>query len=325
LERKTSELNANRLWLFRYRVEGLHHFQQRIGHLGRSSCDSNTRIYKGTDFGCGSAFSTANNGSSMSHSPSGWRGCACDETGDRLFAIRFDPLRRFFFRGPANLADHDDPFRFRIIVKHFDNIEMGRSVYWISPNANAGRLAYSTAGQLPNRFVSECAASRYDSYVSFFVDIPRSDSDPTAAVGIFAFPGSDDSGTVRPDQSSSLTLHRPFGPHHVYNWNSFCNAHDQIEACIDSFENSVRGKRRWHEHGGRAGARLFDGHGNRIKNRNFLSPMFDSLSPLTGSDPGDDIRAVLDGKFRVARSEFAGDSLDQDFSIGFYENRHFKI
>src|SRR6185295_7308598 len=98
-----------------------------------------------------------------------------------------DPFGGFFFRTPANLADHDDSMCFRVVHEHLEHIEVRGAIDWIAADADAGGLANATAGQLPNRFVRESAASRDHTDMAFLVNVPRRDSNPAAALRIFAF------------------------------------------------------------------------------------------------------------------------------------------
>ena len=113
----------------------------------------NARSFESGDLCCSRAPAAADNGASMTHSPSRRSRSAGDKASDGLAAVRMDPLRGFFFRRPSDLTDHDDPVRLRIVVKHFYDIEMGSSVDRVSPYPDTSGLSNSPARELPDRFI----------------------------------------------------------------------------------------------------------------------------------------------------------------------------
>src|SRR5581483_1943304 len=100
-----------------------------------------------------SAFAAADDGARVAHAASGRGGRAGDEARDRLFAILFDPLRRFLFGAAADFADHDDPVRVGIGAEHFNDVEVRRAVDRIAADADARALADAAFGQLPHGFI----------------------------------------------------------------------------------------------------------------------------------------------------------------------------
>ena len=71
----------------------------------------------------------------------------------------------------------------------------------IAADADAGALAVAALGELPDGFVGERAGAGDDADVAALVDVARRDADAAAAVAVLAAAGSDEPGTVRPDEA----------------------------------------------------------------------------------------------------------------------------
>jgi hypothetical protein len=84
-----------------------------------------------------------------------------------------DPRGGFLLRGAADFPDHDDPVRLGILMERLNDVEMRRAVDRVAAYAHAGGLADAAAGQLPDRLISERAASRHDADVALLVDVTR--------------------------------------------------------------------------------------------------------------------------------------------------------
>ena len=92
----------------------LHHLQQSVRHLRGGRRNANAGRFERGNLCRRRAFSAADNRARVAHAPARRRGRARDKTRDGLLAVRFDPLRGFFFGGTADLADHDDTVRLRV-------------------------------------------------------------------------------------------------------------------------------------------------------------------------------------------------------------------
>src|SRR5687767_3924396 len=123
----------------------------------------------------------------MTHAATGRRRGACDKRGDRLPAIGFDPFSCLFLSRAADLANHDDAVRIRIVIEHSDHIEMRRPVDWIAANANASGLTNTALGKLPDRLVGQRAAPRDNADVAALMNVAGGNPDPATAMGILAF------------------------------------------------------------------------------------------------------------------------------------------
>ena len=87
--------------------------------------------------------------------------------------------------------------RFRVVVEHFDDVQMGGAVDRIAADAHTGGLPDAAAGQLPDRLVGERAAARNDADVALLVNVAGSNADAAAAGGILSLPG-----VTTPDNSA---------------------------------------------------------------------------------------------------------------------------
>ena len=195
----------------------------------------------------------------------------------------------------------------------------------VAADADARALARAAGGELPDGFISQRAAARNDADVAFFVDVTGRDADAAATVGILAFAGRDDAGTIRADKPRRAALQCALHANHVAHGNAFGDGNHQFQPGIRAFENRVGGEGGRNKNGGGRRAGLFHRLGDRVENGNLLSAVLKNLAALAGRDAGDDLRAVINRELRVPRAEAAGDALDEDLGVGFDENGHGKI
>src|SRR5439155_19066623 len=83
------------------------------------------------------AFAAADDRARVTHPASGRRRRTGDETGDRLLTIVLDPLSGFFFRAAADLPNHDDAVRVRVVIEELDHVQVRRDVERIAADADA--------------------------------------------------------------------------------------------------------------------------------------------------------------------------------------------
>src|SRR5688572_14466355 len=105
-----------------------HHLQQRIRHVAWRDGDTDAGGFERGNlrFCCTSA--ATDNRACMSHAATGRCRGARDESGHGFLTVLCNPLGGFFFGRTANLTDHDDAGRFRVVVEKLDDIEMRRAV-----------------------------------------------------------------------------------------------------------------------------------------------------------------------------------------------------
>src|SRR5207249_11194419 len=91
------------------------------------------------------------------------------------------PTRRssdlgFFFRSPADLTDHDNAPRLRILIEELDCIDEVRADDRISTDTDTGRLPDLPPRELANRFIRQSPAARHDAYMACKMNMSRHDS-----------------------------------------------------------------------------------------------------------------------------------------------------
>src|SRR5690606_6813319 len=104
-----------------------------------------------------------------------------------------------FLRRAADLADHNDRIRIRIVIEQLQNIDEFRALDRVAADADRGRLTDAAGRQLMNRFVRQRTGARYDADVALRMDIARHDAD-------LAFVRRNDARAVRPDQAGLLAF-----------------------------------------------------------------------------------------------------------------------
>src|ERR1700728_1789359 len=117
----------------------------------------------------------------MAHAPSGRSRTAGDEANHRLLAaalsLVLEELRRVFLRGAADLADHDDRFRWLIGEEHFQHLDEVGAFDGIAADADRSGLAKTFLCSLKHRLVSQRAGPRHDADLARLENISRHDAD----------------------------------------------------------------------------------------------------------------------------------------------------
>src|SRR5690348_7041613 len=148
----------------------------------------------------GRALSAADDRARMPHAAARRRGLAGDETDDRFFHVRFDPLSGGFFRVTADFSDQDDCVRVGIVVKEFHCIEERCADDGIAADPDAGGLPYAQTRELIDSFVGQRAAAAYHANVALLVNATGHDPN-------LAFAWRDDAGAVRADQTRLVKVY----------------------------------------------------------------------------------------------------------------------
>src|SRR4029453_1381386 len=121
--------------------------------------DGNSSRLHGRDLALGVAFAAGYDRSGMSHTPSGRRGTAGDEAGDRLPAaatrLVCKELRGIFFSASADLADHDDRLGLGIREEHLEHVDELGALHGIAADSDRGRLAEALVRGLEHGFVGQ--------------------------------------------------------------------------------------------------------------------------------------------------------------------------
>ncbi len=155
------------------------------------------------------------------------------------------------------------------------------------------------------------------------MDVPRSDADAAAAVGLRACARRHHAGAVRPDKARlRVVAHHVLHLHHVVDRNAFCDGNDQRHAGIDALQDRIGREGRRHENSGSGGARLASSVGHGIEDGDAVASVLKSLPTFARSDAGHHLRAIVDRELRVPRAKGAGDALNQNARLRRDKNSH---
>lgn len=134
----------------------------------------------------------------MPHPPSRRSRNPRDKTHGRLVlgVVRPQELRRVFFRGASDLADHDDAVGFFVCEEDFQAVDEVGSGKGVAADPDDERLAETGLRGLVDGFVGQGAGAGDDPYAAALVDEAGHDAD-------FALAGGDDAWAVGADESCS--------------------------------------------------------------------------------------------------------------------------
>ena len=231
-----------------------------------------------------------------------------------FFTLRLDVVRGGFFRGAADLADHDDGFGLGIFVEQLERVDVGGADDGVAADADGGGLADAALRELIDGLVGEGAGARDDADRAFLVNAAGHDAD-------LGFAGRDDAGAVGADEARLRVLELRPDLHHVVDRDAFGDADDQRQAGVFGFEDGVGGERRRHEDDGGVGAGLLYRLGDGVEDR----PALVGGAAFAGRDAADDFGAVFGAALRVEGSFFAGDSLHDEARIFIDQDRHYDL
>ena len=152
-------------------------------------------------------------------------------------------------------------------------------------------LSVAAGRQLPDGLVGQGPRAGNHPDVALLVDVSGRNADTTATVGIWTLTGSDQTWTVRTDQTCFRSADGLLHLDHVIDRNAFGDADDQIEAGVDAFEDGVRCERRRNENDRHRRTRVFHGLINGIKDWHIVS---EELPALSGRNSGSDVGSVIE-------------------------------
>ena len=109
----------------------------------------------------------------VAHAASGRRGLSGDEADHRLLHVLLDVGRRGLFGVAADLADHDDGVRVRVVVEELDGVDEVGADDRVAADADAGGLADAELRQLADGFIGQRAGARDDADVAFACECGR--------------------------------------------------------------------------------------------------------------------------------------------------------
>src|SRR4051812_2566099 len=209
----------------------------------------------------GRIVAAGNDGARVTHPAPRRSGAPGDETHDWLGGLAgLDELGSLDLGVAADLADHDDAFRLRVIQEQLQAIHEVGAVDRIAADADAGRLPQARRRGLRHRFICERAGAGDNTDLATPMDMTRHDADLALVRG-------DDARAVRPDQPGLGAVQRPPDGDHVQDGYTFRDADHQRDLRVDRFQDGDRGERRRDiDHAG-VGAGHEDGLGDGVEHR----------------------------------------------------------
>ena len=166
---------------------------------------------------------------------------------------------------------------------------MRGAVDGVATDADAGRLALTAAGELPDGFIGECAGAGDHADVAAAVDVARGDADAAATRGLVAATRGHNARAVRTDEARATAGHGALGADHVTDRDAFRDGHGEVEVGVEAFQDGVGREGRGDEDGGDRGAGLLGGFGDGVEDRDLLAGVFEDLAALARGDAGDDL------------------------------------
>src|SRR5258706_9915322 len=256
----------------------------------------------------------------MAHSAAGGGGESGNKADDGLLNVLLDKSGRRFFVGSADFANHDDRVGVAIAVEEGQHVDEIHGADRVAANADAGGLADSPRGALPDGFVGERAGAGDDADFFTGFAFARGGVDVAGHNADFAFARSDDAGAVGADQDAfGFVAEEGFNLHHVQNGNAFGDGHDDFDAGVSRFHDGIARERGGDENHGGNCAGFVHGLLNRIENRQAIGVF---LAAFSGGDAADHFGAVFEAAFGVKSPGRSGDALADHLGAFVDEDAH---
>ena len=253
----------------------------------------------------------------VTHALAGRRGLAADERGDRLLDVVLDELRGALLGVAADLADHEDRRRARILVEPLQRVDEVGALDRIAADADRGRLAEAERGELVDDLVRQRAGARHDADAARLVDVARHDAD-------LALAGRDHAGAVRADQHDVrvVALEHVLDADHVAHRDALGDRDDRARCPRPRPRGSSRRRTAAARRSTVAFAPRCRTASSTVSNIGTCSRPATFAAALAGRDAGDDVRAVLDHLLGVERAGRAGHALDDEPRVVSDEDAH---
>nr|GME07389.1 Uncharacterised protein [Ipomoea batatas] len=250
------------------------------------------------------SFTTGNDGASVAHTFALRCRYARNVADNRLGHVLFDERSSFFFRTTTDFTDHDDRFSLWIVLEHFQDVDEVRARDRVAADADTGRLTVTDIGGLLNGFIGQGTGTRNDTDTARLVNVARHDADLT-------FARSDHTRAVWPDHAHACFIQLHLHGQHIQRWDAFGDGDDQLDTCIDSFQDTVFAERSWHIDDGCGRACGFNGFTHGVEHRQAQM----GGAAFARCYAANQLRAVCQRLLRVESSLSAGESLANDFGV----------
>ena len=259
-------------------------------------------LFHDLHFGFGRVVCAADDGAGVAHGPTFGRRLTGNKTYYRFGAEVADIAGCVGFHASADLADHDDAFRFGVVHQQFHGFFGGGAHDGVATDADAGGLSHTGFRYLIHSLVGEGAGTRNDADATFAVNEARHDA-------AFGFVGRDDAGAVGTDEATIFAGDVSFHFHHILHGNALCDADDDFDTGFGSLHDSVGSECRRHKDDRCVGAGLLNGIVNGIEYR--LVQV--GFAAFAGRNAAYYIGAVFNHLGCVESTFLASESLYDDF------------
>src|SRR5436190_21372254 len=122
-----------------------HHFCHRLSDIGRTLHNMNAALIHDLHLGGGGVISSADNGASVSHTPTRGRSLTCNKSNNRFFvSILFDPAGGFSLHPTADLTNHQDAVSVLIVHEQFHSVSRTCTDDRVAPDAECRRYSQAS-------------------------------------------------------------------------------------------------------------------------------------------------------------------------------------
>src|SRR5574343_240595 len=289
-------------------------FEHGLADFGRAAGVGDACTLERLELLFGSSFAARDDGAGVAHAFAFRSGNTSDVTYHRLSHVLLGKFGRFFFGGTTDFTDHHDGVGIRIVLEQFQGVDVAGTRDRVAADTDASGLAQTQGGGLCHGFVGQGAGTGHDTDAARIVDVPRHDADLALTRG-------DDTRAVRADQADAGFVHGFFHVQHVQGGHAFGDAHDQLHAAVDGFQDGVFGE----------SCRYVD---NRSVSLGFAYGVFHGVeyrqaqvlaATFARGDTANHLGAHFQRLLGVESTVLAGETLHQHFRIFVYQYAHFEI
>src|SRR5690242_5983234 len=161
-------------------------FVQRLAERSRRALNNDTSGLQSGDLGVGVTLSSADNGTSVTHSPAWGRGDTGNEADNGLVGsvVLLQEVGSVLLSSSTNLSDHDDTVCLAVLEEDLQAIDEVGSGEGVTTDTNNKRLTEASLGGLVDSLVGEGSGTGDDTDATALVDETGHDTDLALALGI---------------------------------------------------------------------------------------------------------------------------------------------
>ena len=157
---------------------------QSSSKLGRRALDSDTGGLERGDLGVGITLTTADNGTSVTHSPTWWGGDTSNEADNGLVGgvVLLQEVGSVFLGRTTNLTNHDDAVSLFVLEEDVQAVNEVGTGEGVTTNTNNEGLTKAGLGSLVDGFVGKSSGARDNTNAAALVDESRHDTNLALAL-----------------------------------------------------------------------------------------------------------------------------------------------